>query len=345
VLTKEDVLRAEVQVAEVRQLLTRARSSVLVTIAGLNRAIGLDVSAPTEVVDRRDEPSVTLCLEEALNLAQANRREIEVVRRGIADANLDVKLARANYLPTLSIQAAVANVTGKAVQNADVLSGGTFAVLDVYTGGKRRGQERTARAGVSRAAAQAKQVVDGVAYEVHYAHAAVDDARERVAQGRTTVNQALENLRMVDNRYKSGDAQPTDVIDAQTTRTRADQDLSAALYQYQTAVARLEYALGVPVAGPPAAAPEGAAIPPPATTPSPFERPETPTPSEGTRSSPLRIPSLLPPLGGSDLFPTLAPPTTIQPVTPGPSSTGPATPGTPGIARPPYVSQPPGRFP
>ena len=118
VLTAEDVLRAEVQVAEVRQLLTRARSAVRVTVAGLNRAIGLDVSAPTEVADRREEPSVTLTLEDSLGLALANRREIAVVRKGIADADLDVKIARADYLPTLSIQSAVSDVTGTGVQNA-----------------------------------------------------------------------------------------------------------------------------------------------------------------------------------------------------------------------------------
>jgi outer membrane protein len=345
VLTAEDVLKAEVQVAEVRQLLTRSRSAVLVTVAGLNRAIGLDVCAPTEVVDRREEPRVTLSLEDALGLAQANRREIAVVRRGIADADLDVKIARANYLPTLSIQSAVSDVTGTGVQNANVLGGGAFAVLDVYTGGKRRGQLHAAKAGVSRAAAQAKQVVDGVAYEVYYAHAAVDDARERVVQARTTVAQAVENLRMVDNRYKTGDAQPTEVIDAQTTRTRAEQDLSASLYQYQTEVARLEFAVGVPVAEP-GSAPEGSTVPPPAATTSPFARPDVPPSSRRTRPSPLDVPRLLPPLGGSDLVPSLTPPSTIQPVTPGSTSPLAPTPsGTPGLARPPYLSQPPGRLP
>jgi outer membrane protein len=82
VLTAEDVLRAEVEVAEVRQLVTRARSAVRVSIAGLNRAIGLEVSAATEVVDRKEEPSVSLTLENSLELALANRREIAVVRRG-----------------------------------------------------------------------------------------------------------------------------------------------------------------------------------------------------------------------------------------------------------------------
>ena len=332
VLTAEDVLRAEVQVAEVRQLLTRARSAVRVTVAGLNRAIGLNVSAPTEVVDRREEPAVTLTLADSLGLALASRREIAVVRKGLADAELDVKVARADYLPTLSIQSAVSNVTGTGVQNADVLAGGAFATLDVYTGGKRRGQMRAAHAAVWRAAAQAKQVVDGVAYEVHYAHAAVDDARESVAQARTTVAHARENLRLVDNRYKAGDAQPTDVIDAQTTQTRAEQDLNAAVYQYQTAVARLEFAVGAPVAAR-GAAPEALAIPPPATTPSPFARPETPAPPRRARPSPFEIPSLPPPLGGSDLFPTPTPtPSPLSPMQP--TTPQPSTPRDAGARRP-----------
>jgi outer membrane protein len=130
VLTAEDVLRAEVQVAEVRQLLTRARSAVRVTVAGLNRAIGLDVSAPTEVADRREQPAVTLRLEDALGLALRNRREIAVVQKGIADANLGVKIAKADYLPTISIQSSAADITGSGVQNGRVLAGGLFATHD-----------------------------------------------------------------------------------------------------------------------------------------------------------------------------------------------------------------------
>jgi outer membrane protein len=343
VLTAEDVLRAEVQVAEVRQLLTRARSAVRVTVAGLNRAIGLDVSAPTEVADRREQPSVTLSLEDSLGLALRNRREIAVVQKGIADANLGVKIAKADYLPTISIQSSAADITGSGVQNGRVLAGGLFATHDFYTGRKRRGELRAAEAAVRRAATQAKQIVDGVAYEVHYAHAAVDDARETVAQARTTVAQARENFRLVDNRYKTGDAQPTDVIDAHTAQTRAEQDLNAALYQYQTAVARLEFAVGAPVAAP-SAAPEEPAVPPP-TTPSPFARPETQPPPRGAKPSAIEFRSLLRPLGGPDLLAVPAPSPLIQPTTPGPATGGAPPSGTPGLSRPPYIPQPPGRGP
>jgi outer membrane protein len=342
VLTAEEVLRAEVQVAEVRQLLTRARSQMRVTVAALNRAIGLDVSAPTEVAERREQPRVTLTLEDALGLALGNRREILIVRRGIADAELDVKIAKADFLPTLSIQSAVSDVTGTRVQNASVLGGGVFAVLDVYTGGKRRGQLRTAKAEVWRATAQAKQVCDGIAYEVQYAHAEVEDAQERIAQARSAVAQARENLRLVGNRYRAGDAQPTDVIEAQTTLTRAEQSYSAALYQYQSAVARLEFAVGARVTAA-VAYPEALAVPSPPTTPSPFAPPESPTPSQRPSPFRLEIPSPFPSLEGSDLFQRLAPPPPTPPTIGRPSGEAPS--GAPGLSRPPYISQPPGRLP
>ncbi len=347
VLTTADVLQAEVQVAQVRQLLTRARSLVLVTVAGLNRAIGLDVSAPTEIAERRAEPPVTMTLEECLALALANRREVAVVRKGIADANLDVKIAKADFLPTLSIQSAISDVSGEGIQNARVLGGGAFATLDLYTGGKRRGQLRAAQASVWRAAAQAKQVVDGVAYEVHYAHAAIDDARDRVAQLQTTVAQARESLRQIENRHKVGDAQPTDVIDAQTTWTRAEQDLSAAFYQYETAVARLEFAVGAPIAAA-SSAPMEAAVslpPPPAVTPSPFAAPESAAPSRRRRPSLGELPPVFPPLRGSSLLPPLTPPSPLLPSSPKPASPGPLPAESPGLSRPPYISPSRGGLP
>ena len=51
VLTREDVLRAEVQVADARQALTSAQSGVKISHAALNRAIGITVGFPTRVTE------------------------------------------------------------------------------------------------------------------------------------------------------------------------------------------------------------------------------------------------------------------------------------------------------
>jgi outer membrane protein TolC len=54
-------------------------------------------------------------------------------------------------------------------------------------------------------------------------------------------------LRVVRSLFEKGDATPTDVVDAELALTRAQEDSFTALYDYQTALARLAYAVGLPV--------------------------------------------------------------------------------------------------
>ena len=55
-------------------------------------------------------------------------------------------------------------------------------------------------------------------------------------------NQRLRFKRPVSAR--TGDATPTDVVDAETALTRAQQSYYQALYDYLTALARIDYAMG-----------------------------------------------------------------------------------------------------
>jgi outer membrane protein TolC len=58
--------------------------------------------------------------------------------------------------------------------------------------------------------------------------------------------EARENLRLVGNRYRNGQATPTDIVDAEVALTRAQQRLTSATYEYLGALAGLDYALGNP---------------------------------------------------------------------------------------------------
>ena len=75
----------------------------------------------------------------------------------------------------------------------------------------------------------------------------IEDARQRIALSRTAVAAASENLRVVRNLAEKGDATPTEVVDGELAMIRAQQDYFTALYDYQTALARMAYAAGMPV--------------------------------------------------------------------------------------------------
>src|SRR5207249_4425799 len=76
-LEKEKRLRVEVQLAESQRLLDAAEGAEAVAVAALNLAIGLNVNAPTGVVERSEIPAFTQSLAECLQRAVALRREFQ----------------------------------------------------------------------------------------------------------------------------------------------------------------------------------------------------------------------------------------------------------------------------
>jgi len=136
VLTGEDVLRAEVFLADVRQALISATSEAQIAVAGLNRAIGINVSLPTRVFERTpelDEYPVTL--EECLARAIDGRPEFSIVRLGVAAAGRGEDAARADFLPTITTSGGGAIVQGSGVQNAQIADAGIFLNWNLSKGG------------------------------------------------------------------------------------------------------------------------------------------------------------------------------------------------------------------
>lgn len=331
VIVQEEHLQAEAALAGVRQELVDTRSEEEVAVAALNRAMGIDVNAPTKVVERREAPRMDLSLEQCLNRAIDNRREIPVVRLGIGIAEQDTRIARADYLPTVSIQAGYSNVTGTGVQNANVGAGGIFIAQDLFTSGRRRGQLRAAEASVRAAVAQAQQICDGIAYEVNASFHEVEDARERIVAARVVYDQSRENLLLVTNRYRDGDATPAELVASMASETKAEETHNVAYYIYQRALAKLEFATGAPLPLVPGAEPMSHA---PSTEGERRGEPIPPTGPPGVESPfrprPGGLPGLPPPI---DLG---APSTRPVPLLPIPSGPG-VRPGVPDLFGPPNL--------
>lgn len=244
---RNDVLRADVLLSEMRLSQVKARTAEGIAVAALNQAIGINVSTPTCVLDREAAAPFGLTLAESLQLAVDNRDEFGVVMQVIRSARLGTGVAQADFLPKVYVGGVGASLHRGDRHDANIATGGLNIELSLFEGGRRLGKLQTAEADVRAAVAQGKEICDRIAYEVQSAFLLIDDARQRIALSRTAVAGATENLRVVRSLFEKGDATPTDVVDGELAMTRAQQDYYVALYDYQTAVARLAYAAGVPV--------------------------------------------------------------------------------------------------
>ncbi len=244
---RNDVLRAEAFLAESRLALIRARTERSVAVAGLNQAIGINVSTPTRVVDRSAAPAFAVPLGDCLQLAVGNREEFGVVLDTIRSARLGVDASRADFMPRLLVGGLAAHQETDPHTHSDLVAGGLAIELFLFEGGRRVGRLRSAESEARGAVARGKEVCDRISYEVNVAHVEIADARERVTQTEIAARAASENLRVVRGLLERGDATPTDVVDAELALTRAEEGYYTALYDYQVALARLAYAVGLPV--------------------------------------------------------------------------------------------------
>ncbi len=244
---RNDLLRAQTLLAETRLSAIKARTAEGIAVAALNQAIGINVGCPTEIVDRPQEPRFELSLSESLQLASDHREEFGVVVRAIRSANLGSGVAQADFLPRVLVGGVAAHQDSNQLKNANLFAGGLSIELALFEGGRRLGKLQTAEADVRAAIAQGKEVCDKIAFEVHTAYLLIDDARQRLALARTVFAKAQENLRVVRSLFVHGDATPTEVVDGELALTRAQQDQFTAAYDYQTALARLAYASGLPI--------------------------------------------------------------------------------------------------
>jgi outer membrane protein TolC len=245
VIEREKVLRAEVALAQSQRALDVAEEAVAIAVAALNLAIGLNVSAPTGVADTADVPSFAQSLADCLQAAVSGRREFQVARQAVQVAQVGSRVARADFAPRV---VAEGNYLDFQQSNPRGHFDLPFAFIKlewtVFEGGKRVAELRVADSKTREAMAQADSIADTIAFQINQAYHQLVAARKGIERSRPAVEQTRETYRLVEARARRGDAIPAELTDAEAALTRATQDYFNATYDYLTALARLEYAMG-----------------------------------------------------------------------------------------------------
>jgi outer membrane protein TolC len=245
VIEREKVLRAEVALSQAHRALDVTEEAEAVSVAALNLAIGLNPSAATAVVDTADVPPFALNLTDCLGQAVGGRREFQVARRSVQVAQEGRRVAHADFAPRVVAEGDLLDFQQAAPRgHADLALGFIRLEWGLFEGGKRVAELRMADSHIREAMAQADSIADTIAYQVNQAYRQLVAARKGIERARPAVQQTQETYRLVVARAKQGDAIPAELTDAAAALTRAQQDYSNSVYDYLTALARLEYAMG-----------------------------------------------------------------------------------------------------
>ncbi len=241
---REDVLRAEVEVSQIREEIFGARQAIRDAEAMLDVVLGRSAVEPLQLAPVNCEPHFDDSIESCLEIAANSRREIDMARRAVAEARHGLEAAQGELLPKIYIRSSVIRADSPGPLNGWIEGAGLHVDQWLYTGGAHLGEVRRSQAEVSGSIAALQSLLDQVTLEVRVSYEAINTDLARIHLGKTTIDQAGENLRLTTVKYNNGTATPTDMVDAQTALIRAQSTYITAVYSYLSDLAQLQYAMG-----------------------------------------------------------------------------------------------------
>lgn len=209
----------------------------------LDRIIAVDDVGPDNNIDT-DRPDV------------AQRPELQLLSQQIAADRQQIRMARADMLPTVALTASGMYYGNLKLKGTADYGSGTpmtfsqefrdgsamlmLAVkIPIFHWGETAKKVRRARLVLRNSELQLQRTSRLLSIETEQARRNVADGRQMVASAEQAQRQAEENLRVMRNRYSAAMAPLTDMLDAQTLWQQARSNLIEA--QAQLGVYRTEY--------------------------------------------------------------------------------------------------------
>jgi len=248
-IAKNDLLEAQVRLAQSRQDLIRADNGVAISKASLNTVLHQDVNTTVEVTDSITESPVLLALPDCQALALQNRPLLKQIDATIGQAERGINLAKSGYLPksyliyNYNLQGDEPGVNGTEFQQAASWDVSISLHWTFWEWGKTYHQVGENRVKMQRAQEARKEIVDGINLEVKSAFLETGETYENIGVARDAISQAEENFRIYKERFDQQVATTTDVLDAQTLLSQARMNYNNAVCDYNIARARLEKAV------------------------------------------------------------------------------------------------------
>jgi outer membrane protein len=242
--TYNDVLQAEVALADAKQRLITAQNDVVNAVSALNKLIGLPIPTPLSLAEEKDLAAPPLNTVEAADQAAKQRSDLKAATSRIDQGEKTVTQAKAQYYPRFYAQA------GHFWQqnNAWVHDSQWFAIFgfqwSLFNGLDTRAQVRQAGDRVEQLRVKRQDLGEQVRLDVQTASLALQETAERIRVTEKSVAQGEENLRLNQDRYREQVGTATEVLDALTLLTKARVNFFNARYDHQLAKAQFLWAVG-----------------------------------------------------------------------------------------------------
>jgi outer membrane protein len=245
VITKNDLLQAEVRLSDAKQRLLTTKNKRSVDVSNINNILSRPINADLQVVDVPMDDSKGVELEKAWDTAEKERREIKIIDHELKIIDLEEKAAKSEYYPKLFAQGGY-NFTENRYQFPE----GNWSLilgidLNLFNGWSTKAEVLKVLQRREQLLEEKRKLMDDIKLEVEKSFLGLKNSLEKIFVTKGAASQAEENLRINKVRYEEGIGTSTDVIDAITLLTLAETNYCKSVYDLKRSQAELRYAMGL----------------------------------------------------------------------------------------------------
>ena len=240
---KVDVTIAEVNLSNAKLQLIQADNAVNLAIARLNNIMGVPFIDQYNVQERLQYQPVDITFNKAVDIAREARPELKLAELKVESANQTLKLVKKSYFPTLSVEGQY-QLGGRSLTNNYGYNFGGYLNFPTVNGMLIKNEIQEARYLYDKELANARNTQNQIYLEIQNAFLTLEEKKNQMPVALLGVKQSKENYELSYGRYRVGEANPTELKDAQINYQQAQLSYYTALYQYNSAKAALEKAVG-----------------------------------------------------------------------------------------------------
>jgi outer membrane protein len=250
-VTRNDLLKLEVQYSNTELMKIDAENNVELARVAFNKAIGIELNSPSDLVIKEIKPSnYEYDFEEILAEAQKNRSDLKSLEYKIQASEENIDAARAGWFPSVFLYGdfyysrpnqRILPPEDKFNETWDV---GVSLNWDLWNWGKTSSLTTQAEENKFQAEMILSKLKDAVEIEVYQLYLNYKKSLDRINVIQKSIEQAEENYRITKEKYNSQLATSNDLIDAEVSVLQAKTNLTNALVDYELSRLTLEKTIG-----------------------------------------------------------------------------------------------------
>ncbi len=250
-VAKADILSTEVRLANAQQSLITAQNNYDIAIAKLDNYILLPADTIIYPQDELTHVKYNVDLESCTAYALDNRPDAAAADFAVKSAESSIRAAKAGYMPSVNAVASTGLSSNsfpfKPNSDGESWTIGLSASWDVFDGGITETLIKQAEASLVNAQEDAAILKESIQLDVQSAILTLRAAEKNIETTQVAIRSAEEDYHIAQVRYAAGVGTNLDVMDASDKVTQAKTNYYTALYNYNTAKASLDKAMGIPV--------------------------------------------------------------------------------------------------